>query len=95
MSKSKTDKQGRRQYREMTVAHIRELKGADHVEVVFLESARFYRLLKKNPTYDGVLTLLLDAMAKGRVLKVRCASPESDIIKEVQEHSSDASEWDG
>lgn len=74
-----------RHYREMTVAHIRESKGADYVEVVFLESARFYRLLKENPTYDKALRLLRDAMEKGRVLKIGLASLDSDTINEVQD----------
>lgn len=83
-SKSDKDRHAKRHYREMTVAHIREQEGADSVEVVFLESARFYRLLKKNPAYDEVLKRLRDGMAKGHVLKVRFASEESDIIEGVQ-----------
>lgn len=94
MSKPETGKQGRRQYREMTVAHIREMKAADHAEVVFLESARFYRLLSKNPAYGQVLRLLREGLAKGHALKVRCASPDSDIIEEVLEPTLDASERD-
>lgn len=71
-------------HREMTVAHIRERKGAEYLEVVFLESARFYRVSKDNPRYDEILGHLRDAMARGRVLKVRCASLDSDIIEDVQ-----------
>lgn len=80
--------QRNRHYREMTVAHIREPEGADHAEVVFLESARFYRLARENPTYDNALRLLRDAVEKGRVLKIGLASPDSDIIEEVQEPKS-------
>ena len=83
MSKADQDRHGKRHYSEMTVAHIREQKGADSVEVVFLESARFYRLLRKNPVYDKVLRRLRDAMTKGHVLKVGIASQESDIIEDV------------
>ena len=71
-------------HREMSVAHIREPKGAEYVEVVFLESARFYKLPKKNPKYDEILKLLRDAMAKGRVLKVQFASLDSDVIEGAQ-----------
>jgi hypothetical protein len=78
--------------REMTVAQIREQQGAEYLEVVFLESARFYRLSKENPRYDEILRRLRAAVAKGSVLKVRCASPDSDIIEEVQAPSSGASE---
>ncbi len=68
----------------MTVAHLREPQGADHMEVVFLESARFYRLSKKNPAYDEALRLLRDAMANRRAVQVAVASLESDLIEEVQ-----------
>ena len=72
-------------YREMTVAHIRELKGADFVEIVFLESARFYKLSGKNPAYADALRLLREALAKKRVVKVGVVSLDSDIIEEIQE----------
>ena len=42
----------------MTVANIRKGEDDDFVEVLFLESARFYRLLKKNPAYDTILRKL-------------------------------------
>ncbi len=67
-------------YRELTVAHIREPTGADYAEVMFLESARFYRLPRKNPAYDQTLRLLRDALAKGRILKVGVASLESNSL---------------
>ncbi len=91
MSKSDPSRQVERLFREMTVANIREPKGADNLEVVFLESARFYRLRKDTPAFDEILRLLRDAMAKGRALKVHFASPDSDIIEEVQAHSSNGS----
>jgi hypothetical protein len=81
------DKRGGRMpilYREMTVAHIREPKGAGFVEVVFLESARFYKLSGKNPAYADALRLLREALAKKRVVKVGVVSLDSDIIEEVQ-----------
>lgn len=67
--------------REMTVAHIRERKGAEYVQVVFLESARFYKLPKAHPSFDKILGLVREAMAIGRVLTVRLASPDSDVIE--------------
>lgn len=76
----------------MTVAHIREQKARDYVEVVFLESARFYRLTTKNPKYDEILKRLRAAMAEGRALTIGLASLESDQIEEVQAHRSGASE---
>lgn len=92
MSTSDRGGRGKPFYREMTVAQIREQKGAEYIEVAFLESARFYRLSTKNPRYDEILRRLQDARAKGRVVKVGFASPGSDLIEEVQVHSSGASE---
>ena len=70
-------------YRIMQVAHIREREGADHVEVVFLESARFYRLMKTNPTFTESYPLLREALAEGELLTIRLASLESDVIEGV------------
>jgi hypothetical protein len=75
---------GKPDYREMRVAHIRERKEADYVEVMFLESARIYKLPKKNSKCDEILRLLRDAIARERVVKVRFTSPESDVIEDVQ-----------
>lgn len=71
------------QYREVTVAEIRELKQADFVEVIFLESARFYRLLKKNPKYEVILVTLREAQASRTKVRVRSTSPDGDTIENV------------
>jgi hypothetical protein len=76
--------QGNRIYRELTPAHIRVPAGADCAEVVFLESARFYRLFKKHPKYDEMLISLRDAMAKRHTVEVGLASLASDVIEEVR-----------
>jgi hypothetical protein len=68
----------------MTVAHIREPKGGEFVEIVFLESARFYRLLRQHPRYGSLLTLLRTALKQGRPVEVRLTSLDSDIIEDVQ-----------
>jgi hypothetical protein len=70
-------------YREMTVAQIREPKGADAVTVAFFQSARFHRLLRINPACERILKLLRDSMSTGRILKVRFESRESDVIENV------------
>lgn len=88
MNKPDQAEQGKRHYREMTVAHIRDQVDADYVEVIFLESARFYRLFRKNPTYHEALRLLRDALAKGRVLIIGVTSLGSDMIEEIREHRS-------
>jgi hypothetical protein len=89
------DKRGRRVYREMRVAHIREPEGAKYLEVMFLESARFYKLFKENPAYKEILGHLREALGKKHGLKVRCASVESDVIEEVQARSSGGTEHQG
>jgi len=71
------------QYREVTVAEIRELKHADYVEVIFLESARFYRLLKKNLKYEVILETLRKAQVDGAKVKVRSTFPDGDTIENV------------
>jgi hypothetical protein len=76
--------------RNMTVAQIREQKGVDYVEVIFLESARFYRLLKENPAFDEILASLRDAESKGRPVQVRRASIGSDVIEYARPASSAA-----
>ncbi len=68
----------------MRVAHIRKQRGPGFVEVIFLESARFYKLLGNNPAYEEILQLLRDAMKKGRVVKVEVASPDSDILEDAR-----------
>ena len=74
--------------RAMTPAHIREPREADYVEVLFLESARFYKLFKRNPSYEHIVTVLRDAVAKKCALLVRCTTPEDNTIVEIQDHDS-------
>jgi hypothetical protein len=50
-------------YRTMTVANIRREEESDFVVVLFLESARFYRLLKKNRDYRIILQKLENALS--------------------------------
>jgi hypothetical protein len=67
----------------MTVGHIREPKGAEDVEVVFLESARFYKLPKAHRNFDRILGQLREAMTSHRLVKVRLTSPHGDVIEDV------------
>jgi hypothetical protein len=91
MARSVNAAPGKRYYREMTVAHLREPAGADYVEVVFLESARFYMLRKGHPAFDEGLKLLRDALARQRLLTVGLASIDSDNIEEILGQSPSAS----
>jgi len=69
----------------MTVADIREREPAKYVQVVFLESARFYKLHWEHPSFEKILGQLQDALAKRHVLKVALAAPDSDVIEDVDE----------
>jgi hypothetical protein len=85
MSETQGDETNSSSYRQMTVAQIREQNKADHVEVVFLESARFYKLFRTNPQYDALLERLRNALENSRSLQVRLMSPNGDIIEDVRE----------
>ena len=85
MSETQRDKGDRSSFRHMTVAQIREQNGEDHVQIVFLESARFYKLFRTNPQYDALLERLRSNLANGRSVQVRITSPNNDIIEAVKE----------
>lgn len=86
MSGRDADRQGKSVFREMRVAHVRERKGANYLEVMFLESARIYKLFEENAAYGEILGYLRAAQGKNRPLRVRCAPAESEVIEEVQAH---------
>jgi len=69
--------------RGMTVANMRDPKGADDVGVVFLESARFYKLPRAHTNFDRIFNQLRYAMDTGRPVKVRCRPPDGDVIEDV------------
>jgi hypothetical protein len=68
----------------MKVAKIRFKNESDFVEVLFLESARIYRLLRTNMKYHSVLKELEHSSSEGRPVKVCFESIDSDIIEEVK-----------
>jgi hypothetical protein len=74
----------------MTVANVRERDGADHTQIAFLESARFYRLSKQHPAYARNLNLLREAQAARRTLSIGIASLDSDLIEDVRERNGDS-----
>lgn len=79
---SRADRE-RPHYRIMQVAQVREREGADHVEIVFLESARFYRLMKTNATFAESYELLQASLEHRELLTIRLASLESEVIEGV------------
>jgi len=68
----------------MTVANVREHEDRDHWEVMFLESARFYRLLKSNPSFGEIIVKLRNAAATGGRVRVVLATPNGDMIEDVR-----------
>lgn len=70
--------------RNMTVARIRFRGDQEPVEVLFLESARIYHLLKNNDRYYNILKKLEDASFKKESIRVCFVSIESDVIEEVR-----------
>lgn len=92
MSRPSGDQQGKSAYREMTVAHLREREDTGCVEVAFLESARFYKVLKQNPAFDEILGKLRGALKNGEGLRVRCTSPNGDVIQGVEARRAGANE---
>lgn len=64
----------------MTVANIRDTGEPDCSEIIFLESARFYRLDGNNRKYKKLQTLFKEAMSKGIPVEVELESIDSDII---------------
>lgn len=83
MSQADQNSPRRHHHRQMTVAHIREQSEGDFLEVVFLESARFYRLSRKHRAFDSTVQRLREAMKGGRELDIALAAPDSDLIEEV------------
>lgn len=68
-------------HRDLTVAKVRTPEGADHVEVLFLESARIYRLATARADIDQVLARLHE----GGTVRVILASWDTDVVADVQE----------
>lgn len=68
--------------RDLTVAAVREQD--DHLEVMFLESARFYKLPTANPGFERVADFLRNAAETRQVLRITLSSPDGDIIEDVQ-----------
>jgi hypothetical protein len=66
----------------MTVANVRDDETGD-VEVLFLESARFYRLPRAHPRFDELLALVQSARDEQRPVRVGVSSYDADRIEDV------------
>jgi hypothetical protein len=67
-------------HRELTVARVRGSEEEDHVEVLFLESARIYLLERTRPNFDALLARLRE----GQRVRITTAPPDGDVIEDVQ-----------
>ena len=67
--------------RRMTVARVRLLNGV--TEIMFLESARIYRLPPSAPRYEELLQRLRTAETSGRRVRVRLTEAHGDVIEDV------------
>jgi hypothetical protein len=84
MSGSPPEHPTMRGYREMTVALIRDRKEADAVEVAFSESARYYRLPRRNPEFPRILQQLRKARETSQPVRVLADFPDGEDIEDVQ-----------
>lgn len=72
-------------YREFTVAGVRGSVDVDHVEVLFLESARIYRLEKTQPDFDK----LVGRLREGERVRIAVVPPDGSAIQDVQTRPPD------
>ena len=84
MSKAGPERRGKRTYREMTVALLRDRKSTETVEVAFCESARFYQLRRRHPEFERILGRLREALDKKSVVQVLVDFPEGEVIEDVR-----------
>ena len=66
----------------MTVAGVRPRE--DYAEIMFVESARIFRLLHSNPARKETLRKLRAAGGSGRRVRVRFDKPNGGIIEGVE-----------
>jgi hypothetical protein len=69
---------------DLTVAHLRERAGMDFVEVMFLESARIFRLPRSHDGFEQLLSNLQTSAAAGRSVRVTFTIPHGGEIADVQ-----------
>jgi hypothetical protein len=71
-----------------TVARVLDKSKEGYAEVIFLESARFYKLQHSNLHYAAYFALLKEAIKNKSVLEVRFTKPNGDIIESVKTPTS-------
>jgi hypothetical protein len=66
--------------RELTVAQVRGSDEEDHIEVLFLESARIYLLERARPNFDE----LLGRLHEGQRVRIATTPPDGEVIEDVE-----------
>ena len=66
--------------RALTVAAVRGSEEEGHVEILFLESARVYRLERARGDFGD----LLGQLREGRRVRITTAPPDSDVIEDIE-----------
>ncbi len=67
--------------RVMTIAKIYERTNNEFVQVTFLESAQFYKLMISNKSFDSCLSILNRAKKENSPVKIRFTEPHGNIIE--------------
>ena len=70
--------------RHLTVAHVRERPGGGCAEVMFLESARTFRLSSSHKRFERLLVMLLASEVAKRTVRVTLAPPYGGEIDDVR-----------
>ena len=68
----------------MTPARIIDIPGKNYTEVVFLESAQFYKLENQITAFEEMLGLLQKAAKNKLTVEVHFSSIDSNIIEAVR-----------
>jgi hypothetical protein len=63
---------------------VRLLEDDQGMEVIFLESARFYRLSSANPRFDSLSATLRLCVEKNVAVEVSTPSIDSGVIEDVR-----------
>jgi hypothetical protein len=53
---------------------------------MFLQSARIYKLFKKNPKYEEIQGRLHEAVAAKSTVRVQLSAPQGDVIVGVERY---------
>jgi hypothetical protein len=70
--------------RDLAVARIRDRPADDFAEVMFLESARIFRLSRSHERFDELLATLRDAEAGERRVRITLTVAHGGDISDVQ-----------